>query len=1470
MKTKYIVALAFLFVLGLTVNAQSNHSISLTIEQGSSSTFSINEFVESIHVTAGGVDFFGSLTLQAPEGCLMEVSGNLNGNFGNLTLNCGCNGEFYEHEFQVDNGNVDFGGQQPLITSGNCLSFTVYGAAIALDADVHVYHPDKVSSEENLRLFLAYSEEPPQLKLNDNIALSAMVSIDNGKSLEIDLNGHTVSRNLEEINENGHVFSVAAGATLTIKDSSLDQSGTVTGGKATLGGAIYNAGTFIIESGRLSGNQAVKGGAIYNGAEARCVICDHGVIRSNEATEHGGGVWSQGVLEMKDNIQVKSNVGDNVYLTDGHTITVTGIITSGENSIGINMEKRGLVTSGYGTSGTENNPFFACGSSINKVVEANGECWWSYGYIECTWDTLLNVVTHTERTVPVDKVVNNICSSTFASGGGLWGDSYWFVAEGTGSTTNGLTCHGDVHLILCDSASITITNGLYLNAGSSLHIYSQSFDGKMGKLISENGESSQPGIGPKHDDSYMGVLHIHGGDIKAKGGKNAAGIGGCEDRSSGGIHIWGGKIEATGGINGAGIGGGDGGNGTLTNIYGGNITAQGGECAAGIGGGQKSGGGGDSGTINIYGGVVTATGGMSDSFGSRSCGAGIGGGAEGTQTGPICIYGGKVKASGCNFSAGIGGGNESSGGTIKIYGGEIEAYGGQNGAGIGGGYKGSGGHIEIYTGSRVLAVGKHNEESTLGSCGAGIGSGNQGIGGEVHIYGGIVYAQGENGAGIGGGYKGILDAITIDAGNVVAVSIIAGAGIGSGGSSNNNHDSETGNSVVINGGKVLAYGGFIGADELHPHSGQSNNSWNTFLKILAQAAKRSAYFQFLKDLIIDVVVQVMDNYLPHPDEYGGAGIGGGCFRDGASVQINGGSVVALGGHDDFPAIGRGYHFYDFESLQNNGTLSLYDKAMVIAGAKEEDATMRSCAERGPACQNDNNQFVRIETCGHMNSDIYVDHGDGTYTAGGCTYCASTGTEVLPHTFFKEGNWSDQNCWKSGHVPIEGNSVVINDNCDINNNYKVVADVVTCTYLDTLFIYGGGELIHHNEGVMAVVDKNITGYNNGGGWYFIASPATEAYTATKDNGLISGDYDLYYYDEPTHYWINYKPGEYTTDPYFKLNNGKGYLYANAANDTLQFMGTLRPAEEAVTFSGLSHEATALNGFNLVGNPFAFTVYANQPYYTASGANLRLVENYWDAEIGPCEAIMVKATAENNYSVTLSQTEPQHTNNGRLQITVAQQSANRAASTFCDEAIVSFNSGNQLEKFGINDANSQLYIPEGARQYAIAVSESHGEMPLNFKPSKNGNYTLTVNPEGVDMDYLHLIDNKTGADIDLLNPNPEAFIAEKDLQTHAPSYTFTAKTTDYESRFKLVFSAKEENGLSTGSDTFAYLRNGEIIIHGVGDTGTAFIQVIDMTGRTVRTVGLSHCASLTTTGMAPGIYLLRLIDGKNERSQKICIH
>lgn len=111
------------------------------------------------------------------------------------------------------------------------------------------------------------------------------------------------------------------------------------------------------------------------------------------------------------------------------------------------------------------------------------------------------------------------------------------------------------------------------------------------------------------------------------------------------------------------------------------------------------------------------------------------------------------------------------------------------------------------------------------------------------------------------------------------------------------------------------------------------------------------------------------------------------------------------------------------------------------------------------------------------------------------------------------------------------------------------------------------------------------------------------------------------------------------------------------------------------------------------------------------------------------------------------------------------------------------------------------------------------------------------------------------------NPEAVIAGMDPRSPAPSYTFTAKTTDYASRFRLVFATQTD--ADTDADApFAFISNGNIIINGEGT-----LQVVDMTGRVIRCTDGVHTVS--TNGMPAGVYVLRLINGENSKTQKIVI-
>ena len=60
------------------------------------------------------------------------------------------------------------------------------------------------------------------------------------------------------------------------------------------------------------------------------------------------------------------------------------------------------------------------------------------------------------------------------------------------------------------------------------------------------------------------------------------------------------------------------------------------------------------------------------------------------------------------------------------------------------------------------------------------------------------------------------------------------------------------------------------------------------------------------------------------------------------------------------------------------------------------------------------------------------------------------------------------------------------------------------------------------------------------------------------------------------------------------------------------------------------------------------------------------------------------------------------------------------------------------------------------------------------------------------------------------------------------------------------------------------NGSAIVDGEGT-----LQVVDMMGRVVVCRDASNVSAISTSGMAPGVYVLRLINGDNVKTQKIVI-
>ena len=368
------------------------------------------------------------------------------------------------------------------------------------------------------------------------------------------------------------------------------------------------------------------------------------------------------------------------------------------------------------------------------------------------------------------------------------------------------------------------------------------------------------------------------------------------------------------------------------------------------------------------------------------------------------------------------------------------------------------------------------------------------------------------------------------------------------------------------------------------------------------------------------------------------------------------------------------------------------------------------------------------------------------------------------------------------------------------------------------------------------------------YYLIASPIGQVAPTAVDN-MLSNTYDLFYFDQDGddegYEWMTYKPGNGATDPGFDLVPGKGYLYANsgvAGNNpnvvTLTFTGWgyTGSGQVDLIYSEANSDSN-MHGWNLVGNPFGVEAYIDRPFYRMNEEGSELNGESETGSIGIMEGVFVYTTQNETMTFT---TTPSGSKGSMVALNLSKDRK------VIDRAIVSFGEGKQLPKFQLNRNNTKLYIPQDNKDYAIVCAEEQGEMPVSFKAEDNGIYNLNFSTENVEFAYLHLIDNMTGTDVDL-------------LQT--PSYSFEAKTTDYASRFKLVFAT----GDNSTSDTFAFFSNGSFVIN---NEGNATLQVIDVTGRILKSESINGCANVDVNA-APGVYMLRLVNGDNVKVQKVVV-
>ena len=587
-----------------------------------------------------------------------------------------------------------------------------------------------------------------------------------------------------------------------------------------------------------------------------------------------------------------------------------------------------------------------------------------------------------------------------------------------------------------------------------------------------------------------------------------------------------------------------------------------------------------------------------------------------------------------------------------------------------------------------------------------------------------------------------------------------------------------------------------------------------------------------------------------------------CTHDGGGIYVNDGAVFQVKGNvvikDNWKA------GLNIESSYNNAYLA-GTSVIEVVGELGEDAVINITPSGS-----DSRTYVHIaEGVSSSESMKHFALDDIGYDA---IINQDGDIEVyMPYLWNETTTWDGTIAVNSsgvGAIPTSESNLTINRTLKIPSGYTAYANSVTLGANIHIFIEDGGELITPSSGVAVSIRKDVVAANadDATGWYLISSPVNGAIIDEATNLIISMDfndnlYDLYRYNEAADLqWENYRNPVHA---FTTLENGRGYLYRNRNDYTINVGGTLHVSD--VSYA-LSYNATTspsgtentLKGFNIIGNPYSHNVYKGAEGSAIPNDDL-LEDNYymlnpttgeWDLTVDgtvipPMTGILVQAKSSGSLTMTNS-TE------GEVVSGSKSGRANRADrkniwftvvnSNYEDRTCVEFREGHGLNKIEhLNGEAPMLYIHHNGEDFASVDMNPEAKMfNLNFEAKTMGYYTLSVKPHG-EFGYLHLIDRVTEKEIDLLEEQ---------------EYTFIGSTSDAANRF-IVCLGLSDNPEESDNEVFAYQNGNEIIVNGNGE-----LEVFDVMGRMVMKRQINGIETVCESSLQTGVYILRL-EGKTQK-------
>ena len=425
------------------------------------------------------------------------------------------------------------------------------------------------------------------------------------------------------------------------------------------------------------------------------------------------------------------------------------------------------------------------------------------------------------------------------------------------------------------------------------------------------------------------------------------------------------------------------------------------------------------------------------------------------------------------------------------------------------------------------------------------------------------------------------------------------------------------------------------------------------------------------------------------------------------------------------------------------------------------------------------------------------------------------------------------------------------------------------------INGTGSLIHNDDNVVAKVnchiDNSSVTRNWNADWHFISSPVAnqtiESFIPTEEN------YDFYSWSEFNSTWYNQKKddsqtNEFYTDNGLNFNIGRGYLVAYENEGYRKFSGILNNGDVTFPLSCSTdgeYVVERFTGFNLVGNPYPSYIDWEAEGWTRDNLQLQTiwiydddVNNYITYTLGgiatnggsqyiaPCQAFFVKAASAGNIIMTNDiRTNEKSSFRKNDNENIFKVRVNGASGQ--DEiAVVKGDNDDVFKMFSLNGDAPSLYINKGVGDYSVVYVDEENTLPLSFEGGF-AKYTISLSECGNAFDEIILEDRMTGEKVN--------------LQTE--SYTFIHSGNINAERFVLKIAQSSQ---PEAQSNFAYINNGEIIINDIN--GDAQIEIYDLMGRRVYE-NADAVSNVSTYGYSAGVYIIRKIDDKGIKTQKIVI-